>query len=226
MPSAARHRAALLGCDFIMFRLFQKDPGNLLNSPTAHRAPGRLDKAIGDLREAYRIIAKGDVVYPVETFLRLPLYLQEANRPNEAWSEFYALLQHGFPLMPRDPCLLPMFHSSIYNKMRLFLLRQGFPLLACCYGIGSRYASGVGLYRQKRVDELLAILDVDSEREMVTTMLKKAKAVEKVDTILSVTAPFRKKIATTEPIQVIYAVCNSQQLSPKYNADRKSTRLN
>src|ERR1017187_5182793 len=222
MPSAARHRAALLGCDFIMFRLFQKDPGNLLNSPTAHRAPGRLDKAIGDLRDAYRIIAKGEVVYPVETFLRLPLYLQEANRTDEAWSEFCALLQHGFPLMPRDPCLLPMFHSSIYNKMRLFLLRQGFPLLACCYGIGSRYASGVGLYRQKRVDELLAFLDVDSEREMVTTMLKKAKAVEKVDTILSATATFRKSIATTEPIQVIYAVCDALQVSAEYAGPSKS----
>lgn len=199
-----------------MFSLFHKDPSELLKSATAHRAAGRLDKAIADLREAYRGIGKGEVVYPVETFLRLPMYLQEASRPAEAWSEFYTLLQHGFPLMPRDSCLLPMFHSSIYDKMRLFLQRQGFPLLACCYGIGSRYASAVGLYRQKRVDELLAILDVDSEREFVTTMLKKAKAVEKVDTILSATTPFRKSIATTEPMQVIYAVCDALQVSPEY----------
>ena len=201
-----------------MFGFFRKDPAKFLKSATAHREAGRLDKAINDLIEAYRAISKDDVCYPVETYLRLPLYLQEANRPDEAWSQFWSILQQGFHLMPRDSCLVPMFHSTIYDRMRLFLQRQGAPLLACCYGVGSRYATALGFYRQKRVDELLAILDVDSEREMVTKMLKKAKATEKVDAILSVTAPFRKNIATTEPIQVIYVVCNSQQLTPQYNA--------
>ncbi|MGD0259942.1 MAG: hypothetical protein ABSD29_08955 [Verrucomicrobiota bacterium] len=201
-----------------MFGFFRKDPGKLLKSATAHREAGRLDKAINDLIEAYRVISKGDVGYPVETYLRLPLFLQEAGRPNEAWIQFYSLLQQGFHLMPRDSCLTPMFHSAIYDKMRLFLQRQGAPLLACCYGLGSRYATALGFYRQMRVDELLAILDVDSEREMLTKMLKKAKATEKADAILSVTAPFRKNIATTEPIEVIYAVCNSLQLSPEYKA--------
>ena len=205
-----------------MFSLFHKDPNKLLKTATAHRAAGRLDKAINDLMEAYRIIGKGEILYPVEIFLRLPLYLQEANRPDEAWCQFNALLRDGFPLMPCDPCLLPMFHSTIYDKMRLFLQRQGFPLLACCYGIGSHYASAVALYRQKRADELLTFLDVDSEREMVTTMLKKAKAVEKADTILSVITPFRKGIATTEPIQVIYAVCDTLQISPEYAGPNKS----
>jgi hypothetical protein len=204
-----------------MFGIFHKDPNALLKSATAHRAAGRLDVAITDLTEAYKVIRKGEVLYPVETFLRLPLYLQEASRPDEAWSQFFTLLQDGFPLMPRDPCLLPMFHSTIYDKMRLFLQREGFPLLACCYGIGSRYASAVGLYRQKRVDELLAILDLDSEREMVTTMLKKAKAVERADTILSVTTPFRKSIATTEPMQVIHAVCDALQISPEFAGPNK-----
>ncbi len=51
---------------------------------------------------------------------------------------------------------------------------------------------------------------------MVTTMLKKAKAVEKVDTILSAITPFRKSIATTEPTQVIYAVCGVLQVSAEY----------
>jgi hypothetical protein len=199
-----------------MFSLFQKDPSKLLRSVTAHRAAGRLDTAITDLIEAYKAIAKGEILYPIETYLRLPLYLQEANRPDEAWNQFCILLQDGFPLMPRDSDLLPMFHSVIFDKMRLFLQREGAPLLACCYGIGSHYASALGLYRQKRVDELLAILDVDSEREMVVTMLKKAKALERLDTILDVTTPFRKSIATTEPIQVIYAVCNALQISPQY----------
>lgn len=201
-----------------MFGFFRKNPNKLLKSATAHREGGRLDRAISALVEAYRIISKGDVCYPVETYLRLPFYLQEANRPNEAWSQFRSLLRQGYHLMPRDSCLVPMLHSAIYDKMRLFLQRQGAPLLACCYGVGSRYATALGFYRQKRVDELLAILDVDSEREMLTKMLKKAKATEKADAILSVTASFRKNIATTEPIQVIYAVCSSLQLSPEYKA--------
>ncbi|MCX6923197.1 MAG: hypothetical protein NT154_08310 [Verrucomicrobia bacterium] len=201
-----------------MFSFFHRDPSQLLKSATAHRNAGHLDKAIADLIEAYRAIAKGNVSYPVETYLRLPLYLQEANRADEAWSQFYSLLQNGFHLMPHDACLLPMFHAAIYDKMRLFLQRQQALLLACSYGVGSRYATALGLYRQKRVDELLAILDADLEQEIVTKMLKKAKAVEKADAILSVIAPFRKSIATTEPIQVIYAVCNVLQISPQYRS--------
>ncbi len=200
-----------------MFSLFRKDPDKLLKSATANHEAGRFDEAIRDLLEAYKAIAKGEVLYPVETYLRLPLYLQDANRPTEAWSQFYVLLQQGFHLMPRDASLLPMFHATIYDKMRLFLQRQDSHLLACCYGLGSRYASALGLYRQKRVDELLAILDVDAEREILAKMLKKAKAIEKTDLILNAVSPFRKNIAATEPIQVIYAACEALQISPEYS---------
>jgi hypothetical protein len=203
-----------------MFSLFHKDPNKLLRSATANRAAGLLDKAIADLTEAYRVISKDGLLYPVETYLRLPLYLQEANRSAEAWSQFHILLRNGFPNMPNDSCLLPMFHSVIYDKMKLFLQRQKSPLLACCYGIGSRYALALGLYRQKRVDELLVILDIDSERETMMAMLKKAKASEKIDTVLNATTPFRKNIAATEPIQVIYAVCSALQISPQYSESK------
>ena len=201
-----------------MFSFFHKDASELLKSATAHRDAGHLDEAIADLIGAYRVIAKGDVSYPIETYLRLPLYLQEAHRPDEAWNQFNALLQNGFHLMPRDSGLLPMFHATIYDKMRLFLQQQEAFLLACCYALGSQYATALGLYRQKRVDEILAILDADLEREVVTKILKKAKVAEKADAILSVTVPFRESIATTDPMQVIYAVANVLQISPQYRA--------
>ena len=65
-----------------MFETFKdKDPDNLLKMATLAKNAGNYNEAISLLKAAYKIISKGDIMYGPQTFLRLPLYLQQAKRP-------------------------------------------------------------------------------------------------------------------------------------------------
>jgi len=99
------------------------DPNGLLKEATALKKAGNLDAAIAKLREAYAAISTTNFTYDVKPFLRLPLYLQEAGRNDEAWKELNNLLL-GFPNQLRNNEVLPMTHSIVYDKMRLFLQRE------------------------------------------------------------------------------------------------------
>jgi hypothetical protein len=171
-----------------MFGQFRKEPDTLLKEATAkRRKAGDLENAIKLLREAYQEINKGSIIYPVYTFLRLPLYLQEAKRNDEAWREFNILLTKGYPNQMNNPELIPMDHSIIYDKMRLFLQREGKSELAVRFGIFSYLSWGIGLYRQKRNDELKTYTSRESFEGTIRKLLKKAKKedlVEKVSTIV------------------------------------------
>ena len=59
----------------------------LLRRATAE-APDDLDRAIQTLREAREHMLASPVSYPVETWLRLPLYLQKAGRMKECLDAF------------------------------------------------------------------------------------------------------------------------------------------
>lgn len=201
-----------------MFGFFRKDPDKLLKRATAEKADGKIEAAIETLRSAFRAVSKGSVGYPVETYLRLPAYLQDAKRPQEAWQEYLRLLVEGFHMMPTDACLLPMFHATIFDKMRLFLQRENRALMAVGYGMGSLYASAVGAYRQQRVDDLLRILDQDNERVQIIKLLKKAKSEHLATAVAEATAPYRKSISSTDASIVISAVCEALNVSTKFAA--------
>jgi len=170
-----------------MFRFSKKDPDTLLKEAAAKRKAGDLENAIKLLREAYKRISKSSKIYPVSVFLRLPLYLQEAKRNDEAWREFNLLLTKGYPNQMKDPELIPMDHSIIYDKMRLFLQREGKNELAIRFGIFSYLSWAIGLYRQKRNDELKTYTSKETLKNTVKKLLKKAKKedlLEKVCTIV------------------------------------------
>jgi ribosomal protein S20 len=158
-----------------VFRVFKKEPNTLLKEATAKRKAGDLENAIKLLRDAYKEIGKGSVIYPVNIFLRLPLYLQEAKRNDEAWREFNLLLRKGYPNQMSNPEIIPMDHSIIYDKMRLFLQREGKSILAVRFGIFSYLSWAIGLYRQKRDDELKTYTSKETLRNTVKKLLKKAK---------------------------------------------------
>ena len=64
-----------------------------MREATAYKQEGRWDDAISTLRKAYAILGDDIYVnYPIETALRLPLYLQQAGRYEEAQQEFQRLL--------------------------------------------------------------------------------------------------------------------------------------
>lgn len=151
-------------------------PGSdLLKQATRERDAGNLDKAVETLRQAYAEIAQSYVSHSVDTFLRLPLYLQKAGRNDEAWREFNLLLTQGFPNQIQNLELLPMEHSQIFDKMRLFLQREKKFDLAVRFGIWSYISWAIGLTRQRRNRELKSYLHKDNVHDCVETLVKKAK---------------------------------------------------
>lgn len=64
----------------------------LMREATAHKEEGQWDAAINKLRKAYATLGDDIINYPIETALRLPLYLQQAGRYEEAQQEFQLLL--------------------------------------------------------------------------------------------------------------------------------------
>lgn len=169
-----------------MFKLFKKDPDTLLKEATAKKKAADLENAIKLLREACKEISKSSTIYPVDVFLRLPLYLQEAKRNDEAWREFNLLLTKGYPNQMNNPELIPMDHSIIYDKMRLSLQREGKNELAVRFGILSYLSWAIGLYKQRRNDELKAYISKENLENTIRKLLKKAKKEDLVEKISAI----------------------------------------
>lgn len=160
---------------FNIFSLFKKDPDKLLREATAKKKDGDMDGAIESLREAYKTISKTSVNYTIDPFLRLPLYLQQAGKNDEAWSEFNRLLVEGYPNQMKIRELIPMNHSAIYDKMRLFLQRENKPRESVKFGVFAYLSWGLGLHYQERKKELRTHISKSSIVAMLEGLLKKAK---------------------------------------------------
>jgi hypothetical protein len=158
----------------------------LLKMATEKKDIGEVDTAIELLRKAYAVIAISSVSYSVSIFLRLPLYLQKAGRNDEAWREFNLLLTHGFPNQLKNLEVLPMEHSEIYDKMRLFLQREKKFDVAIRFGVLSYITRAIGLHRQKRKDELKYYVEKQNIEENLIGIIKKAKKVELKSEIMNV----------------------------------------
>lgn len=122
--------------------LFKKKPkacdaNALLRQATELKDQNSIGEAIAALIAAFDCIKQGKTDYGVATFLRLPLYLQAANRDAEAWKVFLDLLDNGYPnQLPLEFAKLND-KSKVYDKMRLFLQRSGDNQSAILYGIRS-----------------------------------------------------------------------------------------
>jgi len=176
------------------FFLEIKDPSVLLKEATAAKQSGNLEKAIEILRTAYKEIPKSGITYSTQTFLRLPMYLQEANKPDEAWKEFEYLLKKGVPNESRDQQLIPMYHAVIYDKMRLFLQKEKRNQDAVKYGILSHLSQAYGLYKQKRKTELKRLVNDENLEKLIQKLLKKAKKIDFYEKIFSLIKHEVKKI--------------------------------
>lgn len=166
--------------------------GTLLKKATELKKNGNIDSAIDTLKLAYSEIKKTNTTYLINTFLRLPLYLQEAKRNDEAWKEFNNLLSQGYPNYDRDQEVWPAEEGIIYDKMRLFLQREGKHNLAISFGIFSHLKWTIAIYRQKRNEELKCYQNKTDISEMLKPLLKKAMkddlVIELVELVSSETA--------------------------------------
>lgn len=164
-----------------------KDASELLRKATEYKDKGKINDAINTLRKAYKEIAKTNIDYPIETFLRLPLYLQTAGQTKEAWEEFNKLLKNGYPNQNKCKEIVPMVESTIYDKMRLFLQRQKEYDKAISYGIYSILSHALGLYNQKRIEELKSYTDNEFITDKIATLLKKAKKLDLLENVVKIT---------------------------------------
>ena len=182
------------------------EPYELLKQATAKKKAGDLESAIKLLRDAYKKSGKGEIGVGIKDYLRLPAYLQEAGRNDEAWQELNNLLTKGYPQQSNDPRIVPIDHSAIYDAMRLFLQREGKNESAVRFGILSYICWGISLYRQsesKDEDRYFIIerkdrFKKDFSREnielTVSKLLKKAKKEELVDKVSAIIEEYIKKL--------------------------------
>lgn len=161
--------------------LFKNNDISSLLSHATELKKKDVNRAIETLKRAYVIIAKSNTEYSIDTFLRLPLYLQEAGRTDEAIAEFNILLKNGYPNQNKIPELIPMAESHIYDKLRLFWQREKQPIKAISYGIYSILLDALGLYRQKRYEELKSVKDKAYIIDRILPLFKKAKKLDIVD---------------------------------------------
>lgn len=93
-----------------------KKYSKLNREATALKKEGKIDDAIDKLKDAYAEAEKRKLTLTVKDYMRLPPFLQQANRNDEAWAWFNKLIQE----CAGDYMSL----SEIYGKMRLFRQRE------------------------------------------------------------------------------------------------------
>ena len=159
---------------------------NLLKEATQKKDDGDLTGAITCLREAYKLMSRPEhtTIYPIDTYLRLPLMLQQAGLYNEAIVEFKSLacgtptkIAKEFSHAPKNTqySLVAMNYAKIFDKMRLAAHRERHLVQAVYYRVLSLANKAVGLKLQNREKELDAFKDRLFWANSLLPTLKKAK---------------------------------------------------
>lgn len=175
------------------FKLNNNDPDFLLREATAQKDAKNIEYAILFLRRAYEEIRKTEIEYDINTFIRLPLYLQQAKRFDEAWDEFNKLLISGYPNQTKDKVINCYIKSKIYDKMRLSLQREKYFDLAVKYGVFSELYQVIGDIKQKRYTKKDAI-DREAIESIVYYFLKKTNKFHLLDKVTDIVELYIKKL--------------------------------
>ena len=146
----------------------------LLREASQKKKNGDIDGAIEVLKVAYKELDKHSWSFPIAVYLRLPLYLQESGKKDEAWEEFNRLVLWVNSKPRYSPEVTPMDLSAIWDKMRLCLQREGKNDYAVQFAVWSYLSWAVGLYIQKRDDELAAYKAETNIQKALKTSLEKA----------------------------------------------------
>jgi len=126
----------------------RNNPSELHKLATKLKREGKLDEAVDVLRKATSVMNNDGVEYTMSRYLRLPLFLQQSGRFDEAWHEFHALLtraskQHSVR------SLRFVETAQVLDKMRLALQREGHKDEAAKYGVMSYLADMKSKYIDK-----------------------------------------------------------------------------
>jgi hypothetical protein len=97
----------------------------ILKIATELKRDGNLIGAVEALKLAYTKIGESSTTYGIDTFLRLPSYLQMAGRNDEAWEYLNRLLTSGYPNQLSNMALNIRDKSLVYSSMSRFLHKEG-----------------------------------------------------------------------------------------------------
>src|SRR5260370_26155700 len=112
------------------------DTSELLRNATAEKARGNINWEIELLKRFWEEEPFALSGFGVEAYLKLPMYLQQAGRSDEAWRTLKKLLSdYVLSGAKQNEQVVPMVQSVIYDKMRLFWQREGKAQAAIKYGI-------------------------------------------------------------------------------------------
>lgn len=159
----------------------------LLREATRCKGVGDWDTAVECLRRAYRLIDAGTTIYPIATFLRLPMYLHQSGRKQEAWEEFRVLLARTQSARTREDKQFAFFdRADIADKIRLCLQRDRMHVQAVKYGVVSwlshvaaRKIQSAGRFgRDIALSELEYLTDRECISGHVEGLLKKANRLD------------------------------------------------
>lgn len=159
-------------------------PKLLLKEAASRSRAGDFDYAIQVLRSAYRQILKQSERYPIDIYLRLPLYLQRADKAEEAWKVLNRMLVEGYPGQDKHPGAVAMDDSTIYDKMRILLQRENRYQEAVKFGVFSYLLWGIGLYHYRQRSELKSHLSARAIRRELQSLLNKTERQVCCDPIL------------------------------------------
>ena len=166
----------------------------LLKEVTKLKKAGEFCQAIETLKKAYHEIEREGGGHAMQTYLRLPMLLQQAGRPDDAWEEYNRLLRSDPTGIGQSREVTPMFHSQIYNKMRLFLQREGKTKSAVEFGLMSAVSWASGLHHQKRMSEFASMLENESLEGVVEPLLRKAKLLNLVPVMAGILRSTLKQV--------------------------------
>ncbi len=207
----------------------EEKSSELLKEATQKKNGKDLDGAIYCLQEAYKLMAQSSISYPVETFLRLPLYLQQADRYTESIVEFEKLLTNTPVKISKEFShvskwkqngLASMEHATIFDKMRLAAQREKQFVSATYYQVLSDASRAVGLKLQKRTEEFNDHKDRSYWIDNIGSLLKKAKKETLIEDLTDKCMVFSRSCTTSaleelaiDIAQLLEISCSSQALT-------------
>ena len=145
-----------------------KESGELLKEATQLKKTGDWGEAIQALRQAYKYAKSEGVSYGADVYLRLPKYLYEAGKPDEAWSEYNRALTEGLDGQAPSKEMAAVNQSQIYGSMAGQLKKEKKFYDAAMYQAASALSWEKGMLVQQRESEL----DLDSLQKTIEQTLK------------------------------------------------------
>ena len=155
-------------------KVANKTSRELLKEATQLKKAGDWNGAIQSLRQAYKYSKSEGISYGANVYLRLPKYLYEAGRADEAWSEYNRLLSEGLNGKAPSKEMAEVNQSQIYGSMAGQLKKEKKFYDAAIYQAASALSWEKGMLEQQRKSEH----DLFSLQKILEQTLKKSKGKE------------------------------------------------